>query len=134
MKLHGNKIKDIHLISCLIQDSITTLEWMNQGKKIFDLFLNRFCWEDKATNHEKLRTNSILYISNIKNIFVKNPPKQKNLFRTLLACLCESKNTMRLVFDENFEILLEGKNLSVELEDVTDKWPTAIIPFHSMVE
>lgn len=131
MKLISKKIHDIHLVSCLVQDAITMLDWMDHKQKKFDLYLNRFCWEDKAEKSEKYRTNSMLCINNAEKAMVKNAPKARNVFKTLLACLCKSKHEIHLVFDDSFEIILSGKNLNIQLEDLTEKWPTTVIPFHS---
>jgi hypothetical protein len=131
MRLKGQNFNDIHFISALVQDSITMFDWVNFQNKEFEMFINRFCWELKAEKHDELyRKNAVLTIKNVSGVMVKNPPSERNEFKTLLACLSESSSKISLIFDNDFEILIKGRKLVLELHDISEQWPTGVIPIH----
>ena len=118
----GNNKSDINLISSLTQESITCIDWIEYKEKKFDIFLNRYLWEQKIENRKNERINSILFINNVKKVHINNPPKNNIEFLILLSCVFSKKDKISFVFNKNMSIDIYGKNLLYVLKDVSQPW------------
>ena len=131
MNVRSQNVNDISIISALIQQSITSINWIKHKNDNFEIFLNRFCWEKHFEKKELLRTNCILKILNVEESLVANPPKIRDQFIYLLGCLAKSSCEILLFFDNEFILNLKGSNLCVKMIDIHNKWETRLIPKYS---
>ena len=105
LKLLGNSLEDLKVISAHLQDSITQVKGIAHLKKnrIFLIQFNRFMLEDveKGVFRKSKRIQSVLKFENIIEVYSKNlNQKKKDRFLDFLAI--ETK----LLSDNSYEIKL----------------------------
>ena len=118
-------IEDLHFVSALLQDAITSSSWIKKDNKKLFLMLNRICRENPDYLINNDRVNSLLCFENIEYCLVKNLKESK--FKYLLAIVntcddCDTKVDTLLVFSDNSQIKLYMPVISVKLYDISEQW------------
>ena len=123
--------EEIHLISCLLQDSITRYSWIRLDKNKFKIALNRFCWELEAEHRQRYRVHTLLIIHHIENMQNKNLQDNKDL--KILLNVSYYNNKLYFTFDNDALLVLKVSEIKIFLYDVSKKWDTHIRELHHMI-
>jgi hypothetical protein len=121
------------LISSLVQDSIFHISFnaFDREKKIFNLMLNRFCWESVA-DFEKdecyYRVHSGLYIHYAESVILGPGVKEDQYLNLLTFHL--SENEINMVFSKNKHVCIKINGILIYLKDLHDRYPTLSLPEH----
>ena len=133
LKLLGNSLEDLKVISAHLQDSITQVKGIAHLKKnrIFLIQFNRFMWEDveKGVFRKSKRIQSVLKFENIIEVYSKNlNQKKKDRFLDFLAIetklLSDNSYEIKLNFAGNILIKLNAEVIECFLEDTGEPWET----------
>ena len=139
LKLIGNNVEDLKIISAYCQDSIVKIKDIVYLKenKIFIVMLSRFMWEDleKGVFRNYKRIKSVLKFNFIENVLAKNiNQQQKNRNLELLAIKSNyNQNNLydtSLIFSGNNIILLKSEEIDVMLDDQEYFWEVKHSPKH----
>ena len=139
LKLIGNNVEDLKIISAYCQDSIVKIKDIVYLKenKIFIVMLSRFMWEDieKGVFRNYKRIRSVLKFNFIENVLAKNiNQQQKNRNLELLAIKSNhNQNNLydtSLIFSGNNIILLKSEEIDVMLDDQEYFWEVKHSPKH----
>ena len=139
LKLIGNNVEDLKIISAYCQDSIVKIKDIVYLKenKIFIVMLSRFMWEDleKGVFRNYKRIKSVLKFNFIENVLAKNiNQQQKNRNLELLAIKSNyNQNNLydtSLTFSGNNIILLKSEEIDVMLDDQEYFWEVKHSPKH----
>ena len=139
LKLIGNNVEDLKIISAYCQDSIVKIKDIVYLKenKIFIVMLSRFMWEDleKGVFRNYKRIKSVLKFNFIENVLAKNiNQQQKDRNLELLAIKSNyNQNNLydtRLIFSGNNIILLKSEEIDVMLDDQEYFWEVKHSPKH----
>ena len=141
LKLIGNNVEDLKIISAYCQDSIVKIKDIVYLKenKIFIVMLSRFMWEDleKGVFRNYKRIKSVLKFNFIENVLAKNiNQQQKNRNLELLAIKSNyNQNNLydtSLIFSGNNIILLKSEEIDVMLDDQEYFWEVKHSPKHKI--
>ena len=141
LKLIGNNVEDLKIISAYCQDSIVKIKDIVYLKenKIFIMMLSRFMWEDieKGVFRNYKRIKSVLKFNFIEGVLAKNiNQQQKNRNLELLAIKSNyNKNNLydiNLIFSGNSMILLRSDEIDVMLDDQEYFWEVKHSPKHKI--
>ncbi len=133
LKLLGNSLEDLKVISAHLQDSITQVKGIAHLKKnrIFLIQFNRFMWEDveKGVFRKSKRIQSVLKFENIIKVYSKNlNQKKKDRFLDFLAIetklLSDNSYEIKLNFAGGILIKLIAELIECFLEDLGEPWET----------
>ena len=133
LKLLGNSLEDLKVISAHLQDSITQVKGIAHLKKnrIFLIQFNRFMWEDveKGVFRKSKRIQSVLKFENIIEVYSKNlNQKKKDRFLDFLAIetklLSDNSYEIKLNFAGGILIKLIAELIECFLEDLGEPWET----------
>lgn len=127
MKLLAKTIHEKHFLSSLVQNSITRFSLIKLQDFNLNLQINRFCWENSIKNNENHRIYSNILIRNVKKMFISETELIPT-FLELLLIACSNKNTIKLIFANDFVIKLHGENLEIILKDISDFWLSDYAP------
>mgnify|MGYP001245298981 CR=1 FL=1 len=128
IKLFAKSVKDLKVIAALCQDSVGTLENIRRNKKekSFSVLINRFKWENsnllKENKGSPLRVETVLFfrwVLSVKSLGLNKKGLSKYFY--LLDINYKSfdgKNSIRLIFSGNVEILLEVEYLEAFMKDI----------------
>ena len=139
LKLIGNNVEDLKIISAYCQDSIVKIKDIVYLKenKIFIVMLSRFMWEDleKGVFRNYKRIKSVLKFNFIEHVLAKNiNQQQKNRNLELLAIKSNhNQNNLyetSLIFSGNNIILLKSEEIDVMLDDQEYFWEVKHSPKH----
>ena len=141
LKLIGNNVEDLKIISAYCQDSIVKIKDIVYLKenKIFIMMLSRFMWEDieKGVFRNYKRIKSVLKFNFIESVLVKNiNQQQKNRNLELLAIKSNyNQNNLydiNLIFSGNSIALLKSEEIDVMLDDQKYYWKVKHSPKHKI--
>ena len=141
LKLIGNNVEDLKIISAYCQDSIVKIKDIVYLKenKIFIVMLSRFMWEDleKGVFRNYKRIKSVLKFNFIESVLVKNiNQQQKNRNLELLAIKSNyNQNNLydiNLIFSGNSIALLKSEEIDVMLDDQKYYWKVKHSPKHKI--
>ena len=141
LKLIGNNVEDLKVISAYCQDSIVKIKDIVYLKenKIFIMMLSRFMWEDieKGVFRKYKRINSILRFDFIENVLAKNiNQKWKNINLELLTIRSnynqDNMYDINLIFSGNGILLLKSEEINVILDDQEYFWEVKHSPKHKI--
>ncbi len=133
LKLLGNSLEDLKVISAHLQDSITQVKDIAHLRKnrIFLIQFNRFMWEDveKGVFRKSKRIQSVLKFENIIEVYSKNlNQKNKDRFLDFLAIetklLSDNSYEIKLNFAGGILIKLIAELIECFLEDLGEPWET----------
>ena len=139
LKLIGNNVEDLKVISAYCQDSIVKIKDIAYLKenKIFIMMLSRFMWEDieKGIFRKYKRIKSILKFDFIESVLAKNiNQKWKNINLELLAIRSnynqDNMYDINLIFSGNGILLLKSEEIDVILDDQEYFWEVKHSPKH----
>ena len=126
LRLTGNNIEDLKIISAYCQDSIikiTDLVYLKKNK-IFIAKLNRFMWEDleKGVFRKYKRIDSYLRFNFIEQVVSKNINQNKSVKKLELLTIRPflDKNNyyeINLIFSGNGVISTKSESIDVILDD-----------------
>ncbi len=128
VKLFGNSLNDLRIISALCQDSVGNMEHMHRSKKgkSFSILLNRFRWEllnqEKSERIKTFRIPSVLFfrwVLSVKSKRLKTASFNEKF--SLLGIDYKNFNGSKgliLIFSGGAEILIEVEYLEVFLKDI----------------
>ena len=126
LRLTGNNIEDLKIISAYCQDSIiktTDLIYLKKNK-IFIVKLNRFMWEDleKGVFRKYKRIDSYLRFNFIEQVVSKNINQNKSAKKlellTIKPFLDKNKfYEINLIFSGNSVISIKSESIDVILDD-----------------
>lgn len=137
LKLKAETLKEVEVISSLLQDAAFRVDGMAYLKKEhrFALVANRFRWETENQGkklHQRVR--SALRFEGVLKAYIKNIPlDKKDLVVSLLAIEAKKRGKdfiFTLVFSGDGAIRLEAEMIEVYLEDRTGAWTTRNKPSH----
>ncbi len=141
LKLIGNNVEDLKIISAYCQDSIVKIKDIVYLKenKIFIMMLSRFMWEDieKGVFRNYKRIKSVLKFNFIEDVSAKNiNQQQKNRNIELLAIKSnynqDNLYDINLIFSGNSIILIKTEEIDVTLDDQEFFWEVKHFPKHRM--
>ena len=141
LKLLGNNVEDLKIISAYCQDSIVKIKDIVYLKenKIFIMMLSRFMWEDieKGVFRNYKRIKSVLKFNFIEGVLVKNiKQQQKNRNIELLAIESnynqDNLYDINLIFSGNSIILIKTEEIDVILDDQEFFWEARHSPKHKI--
>ena len=139
LKLLGNNVEDLKIISAHCQDSIVKIKDIVYLKenKIFIVMLSRFMWEDleKGVFRKFKRIKCVLKFNFVNSVLSKNiNQNQKNRNLELLAIKSSyNQNNLydtSLIFSGNNAILLKSEEIDVMLDDQEYFWEVKRSPKH----
>ena len=142
LKLIGNNLEDLKVISAHLQDAIvSTLDIANLKKnRIFLLQLSRFMWEDveKGVFRKNKRIRTVLKFENVMQVSSKNivsSRKERFLdFLTMEANLLPDKTyEINLIFSGDSVIRIEAEVIEITLDDQGAPWVTKNKPKHNFL-
>ena len=141
LKLLGNNVEDLKIISAHCQDSIVKIKDIVYLKenKIFIMMLSRFMWEDieKGVFRNYKRIKSILKFNFIDKVLSKNI-NQQNKDRNLELLAVKSKYNQDNIYDINLifsgegAILLKSEEIDLMLDDQEFSWKVKNSPKHKL--
>ena len=141
LKLIGNNVEDLKIISAYCQDSIVKIKDLVYLKenKIFIMMLSRFMWEDieKGVFRNYKRIKSIIKFNFIESVLAKNiNQQQKNRNLELLTMKSDyNQNNLydiNLIFSGNGIVLLKSEETDVMLDDQECFWEVKYSPKHKI--
>jgi hypothetical protein len=141
LKLIGNNVEDLKIISAYCQDSIVKIKDIVYLKenKIFIMMLSRFMWEDieKGVFRNYKRIKSVLKFNFIEDVSAKNiNQQQKNRNIELLAIKSnynqDNLYDINLIFSGNSIILIKTEEIDVILDDQEFFWEVKHSPKHKI--
>ena len=141
IKIIGNNIEDLKIISTYIQDSLVTVGDIVFLKKnrIFIMLINRFMWENVKKHSKDLKKRIRCAIKFEEVLKVKSKEinqKNKNKFLECLAIKCnEIRNNnyeIRIFFSGNSIITLISETIEVVMHDIGKAWNVKHIPEHKI--
>jgi hypothetical protein len=141
LKLIGNNVEDLKIISAYCQDSIVKIKDIVYLKenKIFIMMLSRFMWEDieKGVFRNYKRIKSVLKFNFIEGVLAKNiNQQQENRNIELLAIKSnynqDNLHDINLIFSGNSIILIKAEEIDVILDDQEFFWEVKHSPKHKI--
>jgi len=141
LKLIGNNVEDLKIISAYCQDSIVKIKDIVYLKenKIFIMMLSRFMWEDieKGVFRNYKRIKSVLKFNFIEGVLAKNiNQQQENRNIELLAIKSnynqDNLHDINLIFSGNSIILIKTEEIDVILDDQEFFWEVKHSPKHKI--
>jgi hypothetical protein len=139
LKLRAEDISDLEVISSLIQDSIivpSEISWTPKDRR-FALLINRFRWEDKTTDRNAERVQSVLAFDDISRVSAfgvdqHNPKDILSLLGIGWKDLTDASGNFELAFSGGKTLSLESECINVILQDVTRPYvaPSNMTPEH----
>ena len=139
LKLIGNNVEDLKIISTYCQDSIVKIKDIVYLKenKIFIMMLSRFMWEDieKGVFRNYKRIKSVLKFNFIEGVLAKNINQQQENRNIELLTIKSNYNQdnlhdINLIFSGNSIILLKSEEIDVMLDDQEYFWEVKHSPRH----
>ena len=141
LRLIGNNIEDLKVISAYCQDAIikiTNLVYLKKNK-IFIAKLSRFMWEDleKGVFRKYKRIDSFLRFNFIEKVVSKNIDQKKsgkNLELLTIKPLLDKENfyEINLIFSGNSVISIKSESIDVILDDQEAYWEVKNFPKHKI--
>ena len=136
---------DLEIVSSLIQDSIlptNEIKWLPNSDKLV-LLVNRFRWEDKATELSQDKTGervqSLLMISHVKSVSSSGfSPKQKDKVLSILSISFDGDDggfgNVLIILSGYGGIRVGVDALEINLRDVTMPYiaPSGLAPWHEI--
>ena len=141
LRLTGNNIEDLKIISAYCQDSIiktTDLVYLKKNK-IFIAKLSRFMWEDleREVFRKYKRIDSYLRFNFIEKVVSKNidqKKSRKNLELLTIKPFLDKNNfyEINLIFSGNSVISIQSESIDVILDDQETYWEVKNFPKHKI--
>lgn len=137
VKLLANDMETIHLLSSIIQDSISCNNWLLLQNGTFKVLINRVCWENPKEEMDGetyiARLNSVLSIHNVKKVTTHNIIKNKlNFFSVLsISCIQDKKFNKIILTLSRGSIQIIVDKFSVTMKDVSTYWLSSKEPQHN---
>ncbi|MBB6252391.1 DUF2948 family protein [Nitrospirillum iridis] len=143
LRLAAEDAVDLTVVSGLVQDALLPLSditWYPRDG-VFLMVLNRFCWEkaarvplagdEAAGEGDGLeRVHSALGVSGVRRVRYRGlDPHDRTRPLSLLA-LEAVPGGILLRFAAGGAILLDGQDMRLKLEDVSEPWPALVEPTH----
>jgi hypothetical protein len=141
LKLIGNNVEDLKIISAYCQDSIVKIKDIVYLKenKIFIMMLSRFMWEDieKGVFRKYKRIKSVLKFNFIEGVLAKNINQQQESRNVELLAIKSNYNQdnlhgINLIFSGNSIILIKTEEIDVTLDDQEFFWEVKHFPKHKI--
>ena len=141
IKIIGNNIEDLKIISTYIQDSLVTVGDIVFLKKnrIFIMLINRFMWENvkKHSKDLKKRIRCAIKFEGIFNVKSKNINQStKNKSLELLAIKCnytsDENYNINFFFSGGGAITLISESIEVIMQDIGKPWIVKHAPKHKI--
>ena len=141
LKLIGNNVEDLKIISTYCQDSIVKIKDIVYLKenKIFIVMLSRFMWEDleKGVFRNYKRIKSVLKFNFIESVLAKNINQQQENRNIELLAIKSNYNQdnlydINLIFSGNSIILIKTEEIDVILDDQEFFWEVKHFPKHKI--
>ena len=141
IKIIGNNIEDLKIISTYIQDSLVTVGDIVFLKKnrIFIMLINRFMWENVKKHSKDLKKRircAIKFEGILEAKSKKINQKNKNKRLECLAIRCKeiiSKNyEITFLFAGGGLINLISESIDVVMNDLGEAWNVKYIPKHKI--
>ena len=141
LRLIGNNIEDLKVISAYCQDAIikiTDLVYLKKNK-LFIAKLNRFMWEDleKGVFRKYKRIDSYLRFNLIEKVASQNidqKKSRKNLELLTIKPFIDKNNfyKINLIFSGNGIISIKSETIDVILDDQETYWEVKNFPKHKI--
>ena len=141
IKIIGNNIEDLKIISTYIQDSLVTVGDIVFLKKnrIFIMLINRFMWENvkKHSKDLKKRIRCAIKFEGIFNVKSKNINQStKNKSLEFLAIKCnytsDENYNINFFFSGGGAITLISESIEVIMQDIGNPWIVKHAPKHKI--
>lgn len=144
LKILAQDLEDLSVVSSMLQDALVPLADISFLKDDgqFVLALNRFCWEDKASNGDDgpfSRTLAGLRFDHVSQVGYRGLERGRvDAVHELLAIAYDpgeagEKGQVVLHFAGGGAIRLVVDKLACALEDLGEAWPTQWLPEHDEV-
>ncbi|WP_159107184.1 DUF2948 family protein [Azospirillum sp. B4] len=144
LRLAAKDAVDLTVVSGLVQDAILPLSDITWHPRdgVFLMVLNRFCWERSArlsgalaagegTAEDGLqRVHSALGVSGVRRVRYRGLDPSDRASPLSLLALEAVPGGIVLHFAAGGAIRLEGRDMCLKLEDVSEPWPAVIRPTH----
>lgn len=136
LRLLAQDSDDVPVISALVQDAVVRPSevCLDQKHRRFVLLMNRFQWEEAATEPRRVRT--ALRIEGVMKAARKGWPAaadQDAVLELLAVTVTPGEDgaaTLDLDFAGPAAVRLEVECVEIALEDLTDPWPARAKPVH----
>ena len=132
LRLFAKDLKDLSVISALLQDALVPLGDMAYlpEEKSFVLALNRFRWEaeDGARTHERVHCG--LRFDGVSGVRYRGIDRRRRGAILSLLAIAHDQGVSTLHFSGGGIIRLEADALNCGLEDFGEPWPTQRAPHH----
>lgn len=136
LRLLAQDSDDVPVISALVQDAVVRPSevCLDQKHRRFVLLMNRFRWEEAATEPRRVRT--ALRIEGVMKAARKGWPAatdQDAVLELLAVTVTPGEDgaaTLDLDFAGPAAIRLEVECVEIALEDLTESWPARAKPVH----
>lgn len=139
IRLKAIDADDIPIISSLIQDSIlpsSEISWLPKENR-FGLLLNRFRWENKTKDPERVQT--VLVFDSVMSAKTNGiDPSDKDQVLSILAlefkASSDAAGAISIILAGDGEILLDVECIDITLKDATQPYiaPSKSVPIHNL--
>ena len=141
LKLIGNNLEDLKIISAYSQDSIVLVKDMVFLKKnrVFVMMLNRFMWENM--DNEDLRSNKRVRcaikfdgVLKVKSKRINQKKINKSLICMAVECneISNENYEVKIFFSGDSMVTLILESLEVVMQDLGAPWGVKNIPKHKI--
>lgn len=132
LKLRATTVKDLEIVSALLQDSIIQakdLTYLRKTSKVA-LVLSRYCWENKTTR-QRVRTG--LHFDHVISLKVRGLSQEvPDKIFSVLSLSFSDNNTLQFACSENIDIRVHVSGLDVMVQDISRPWTVSHIPQHKV--
>jgi len=139
IRLRGESVEDVTVIASLIQDAIlpsSEISWLPKENR-FGLLLNRFRWENKSKDTERVQT-VLVFDSVLKARTNGVDPANKDQILSVLDITFtageDGTGTLTLILAGDGEIALDVECIDIILQDATRPYiaPSKSTPSHEL--
>ncbi len=131
--LLSRDVNDLMVVSSMLQDAIVPVIDMAylENERAFVMAVNRFKWEQPASDVAGERIHSGLRFDTVKRVQYRNVDRQaRDRFAAILSIAYDDGIVM-IHFSGNGALRLEVDELLCALKDFDHSWPTIWRPDHS---
>lgn len=139
IRLRGESVEDLTIIASLIQDAIlpsSEISWLPKENR-FGLLLNRFRWENKSPDTERVQTVLVFDSVIAARTNGVNPADKDQILSILDVTFTAGEDgtgTFNVILAGDGEIALDVECIDIVLQDATRPYiaPSKTTPKHSL--
>ena len=131
--LLSRDVNDLMVVSSMLQDAIVPVIDMAylENERAFVMAVNRFKWEQPASDAAGERIHSGLRFDTVKRVQYRNVDRQARDCFAVILSIAYDDGIVMIHFSGNGALRLEVDELLCALKDFDHSWPTIWRPDHS---